>query len=272
MSTECSGQRIALSVEYNGAAYSGWQAQRDPHQPTVQETLESAIAGVADHSITTVCAGRTDTGVHGCAQVVHFETSSERPLRAWTLGVNAKLPADVSVRWAHLVSDDFHARFSATYRRYRYVILNREQRSANAAGAAVVVRRSLNVERMHSEAQALVGEHDFSSFRAAGCQSRTPWRRVEAISVKRCADLIVIDIQANAFVHHMVRNIAGSLIAVGDDSKADGWISALLAMRDRREAAATAPAHGLYLVDVGYPERFGLPRFSIGPWFLGLMS
>ena len=261
-------RRIALGVEYQGTAYAGWQAQRAATVRTVQETLDGVLTGIAAEHITTVCAGRTDTGVHAAAQVVHFDTFAQREPRAWTLGVNSRLPADIAIRWAAEVPNHFHARFSALRRRYRYVILNRPLRTALAANSALLVRRQLDVERMHQAAQVLMGERDFSSFRAAGCQSRTPMRRVEAIAVCRVGDLVVIDITANAFVHHMVRNISGSLLAVGLGERDSDWLAWLLEARDRRLAAATAPAHGLYLVAVDYPEEFSIPLADTGPWFL----
>lgn len=259
MRSETPRRRIALGLEYHGGGYAGWQAQHDPRLPTIQAALERALGRVAARPVTTVCAGRTDAGVHAGAQVVHFDTDAQRPLRAWVLGTNAWLPRDISVQWARVVPDDFHARFSAEYRRYRYLILSRPQRPALLAGAVCHERRTLDEGQMHTAAQALLGERDFSAFRAAGCQSRTPMRRVERIAVERHGELIVIDIRANAFLLHMVRNIAGSLLAIGRGERAPGWMEELLAGGDRTRAGVTAPAQGLYLVEVGYAARWGLP-------------
>lgn len=261
--------RIALAVEYDGSAFFGWQKQLNPALPTVQQTLEQAIARVAGHPVQLACAGRTDAGVHGCAQVVHFDTSADRPLRAWTLGVNAHLPASVAVRWAQPVSVAFHARHSALSRSYRYLILNRRQRPGLLATGLSWQGRPLNAPAMHRAGQALLGERDFSAFRAAGCQSGTPMRRVMALSVYRRGELVVLDITANAFLLHMVRNIAGTLMAVGRGEQAEGWPADLLAAGDRCRAAPTAAPNGLYLVRVDYPAAFGLPVLPEGPDFLG---
>lgn len=269
MSGTTERRRVALGIEYHGGAYAGWQAQRSPALPTVQETLEAALSRVADHPVATVCAGRTDAGVHASAQVVHFDTHAVRPLRAWVMGANSLLPADVAVQWAREVGPDFHARFSATYRRYRYLVLNRAQRTALAAGSACLERRPLDAARMHEAAQCLLGERDFSAFRGAGCQSRTPMRRLDRIAVERAGDLLTIEVEANAFLLHMVRNIAGSLLAVGTGERAPEWLGGVMASRDRTLAAATAPAAGLYLVDVGYDARWALPAPPAGPWFAG---
>ncbi len=261
--------RIALGVEYHGGSFAGWQAQRTAGLLTVQETLESALERVAAHPVTTTCAGRTDAGVHATGQVVHFDTDAERPLRAWVLGANAVLPRGVSVQWARVVAAAFHARFSAECRRYRYLILTRSQRPALLAGTVCHERRALDVDRMHEAAQSLLGERDFSAFRAAGCQSRTPMRRIERIRVERERDLVVIDVTANAFLLHMVRNIAGSLLAIGRGDRPVDWLAEVLAGRDRRHAGITAPAHGLYLVEVGYAAHWGLPPPVQSPLLVG---
>ncbi len=267
MSGTTQSRRVALGIEYHGGAYAGWQAQRSPGVPTVQEALEAALSRVADHPVATVCAGRTDAGVHASAQVVHFDTRAARPMRAWVMGVNSLLPADVAVQWAREVGPDFHARFSARYRRYRYLVLTRAQRSALAAGSACLERRPVDAPRMHEAAQCLLGERDFSAFRGAGCQSRTPMRRLERVAVSRAGDLLTIEVEANAFLLHMVRNIAGSLLAVGTGERSAQWLAEVMASRDRTLAAATAPARGLYLVDVGYDACWGLPGPPAGPWF-----
>lgn len=259
MTHEVPRRRIALGIEYHGGRYAGWQSQSDPVLPTIQATLEEALGRVAAQPVRTVCAGRTDAGVHASAQVVHFDVTVQRPLRAWVLGANAWLPPDISVQWARHMPDGFHARFSAEYRRYRYLILSRPQRPALLAGAVCHERRRLDEQRMHEAAQSLLGERDFSAFRAAGCQSRTPMRRIERISVERHGDLLAIDVQANAFLLHMVRNIAGSLLAIGRGERPVTWLGELLAGRDRTRAGITAPATGLYLVEVGYATHWDIP-------------
>ncbi|MBU2880917.1 tRNA pseudouridine(38-40) synthase TruA [Psychrosphaera sp. B3R10] len=258
--------RIALGVEYDGAKFCGWQRQNDVE--TVQEVLEAALSKVANHKVNVFCAGRTDTGVHGTGQVVHFETDSVRGERGWTLGVNTNLPDAVAVRWMKVVPDDFHARFSATARRYRYIIYNGKLRPGILNHGLSHYHMPLDEKKMHIAAQALLGENDFSSFRASQCQSKSPVRFMHFIKVTRHNEFIVIDIKANAFVHHMVRNIAGSLIAVGRGDKPIEWVGELLAVKDRRQAGETAKPNGLYLIEVEYPEIFDLPKSSAGPLFL----
>ena len=262
------GSRLALAVQYDGREFNGWQQQRSPAMPSVQDALEMALSSVADEAVTVQCAGRTDSGVHASHQVVHFDAPVDRPETAWTLGVNSQLPDTVAVKWVAQVPDDFNARFSATARRYRYVILNSAQRPAHLTAGVTWVASRLNDVAMHDAAQALLGERDFSAFRAAGCQSRTAMRNVHHARVGRVGELVVLDIQANAFLHHMVRNIAGSLIQVGLGQQSNDWLAGLLETRDRSLAAATAPAAGLYLVDVHDPDRFGLPEEVPGPFFL----
>jgi tRNA pseudouridine38-40 synthase len=249
--------RIAVGIEYDGAAYAGWQVQ--PGQRTLQGELEAALTRIADSPVSLVVAGRTDAGVHASAQVAHFDTSARRTSRAWVSGANSALACDVSLSWAATVPAHFHARYSAEARCYRYLICNRPARPALAAKRATWVYRVLDAPRMHLAAQGLVGEHDFSAFRAAGCQSRSPVRRVDAISVERRGEWVVVDITANAFLHHMARNIAGLLIAIGQGERPPGEAAAILASRDRGQAPATAAAHGLYLAGIRYPAAFGLP-------------
>jgi tRNA pseudouridine38-40 synthase len=235
----------------------------------VQEQLEIGLGEVATTSVRVHCAGRTDTGVHGFGQIIHFDAPVQRSSKAWVMGGNANLPVDIRIHWAVPVVAEFHARFSALARRYRYVIANTPVRPALLFGQVSWQRRPLNEQAMHAAAQCLLGERDFSAFRAAGCQSKTPMRNVSSIDVSRRGDLIVVDIKANAFLHHMVRNIAGSLMAVGVGRKDVGWIDQLMAGRDRCAAAETAPPHGLYLVEVDYPAHYGLPRTPYGPLLLG---
>jgi len=259
--------RVALVFEYDGRNFHGWQLQKSGVR-SVEAELTRAVSRVANHEVDLVCAGRTDAGVHASYQIAHFDTPSVRNLRSWVMGINTALPDDISVHWAGNGIGDFHARFSATYRRYRYVIYNHSVRPGIQRGQVSWTFRPLDAERMHVAAEALAGEHDFSSFRAAGCQSRTPVRFLERIAVTRKRDFVVIDVQANAFLHHMVRNIAGALMAVGSGKQRPEWIREILVARDRTAAGVTAPPHGLYLVDVGYPEEFGVPAAECGPGFL----
>jgi len=263
------GDRVALAVSYDGSAYSGWQSQRKPNVATVQDELEKTLALIANQPVRVQCAGRTDAGVHASEQIVHFDSPVDRPERAYVMGVNTNLPANIAVHWARVVDPSFNARFSATARRYRYIILNTPARPAILGSGLTWVNKPLEPAVMHRAAQALLGEQDFTSYRASSCQSRTPMRNVHRVDVSRRGDLIVIDIEANAFLHHMVRNIAGVLIDIGAGSKAQQWAGELLAARDRRQGAATASPHGLYLVHVSYPDNFGLPRSDPGPHFLG---
>lgn len=258
--------KIALGVEYDGSHYYGWQRQNEVR--SVQERLERALSQVANEPISVFCAGRTDAGVHATGQVVHFETTAHRKDAAWTMGVNTHLPSDIAVRWVKNVSNDFHARFSATARRYRYVIFNHRYRPAILSAGVTHFHYPLDAERMHQAAQCLLGENDFTSFRAVQCQSRTPWRNVKHVKVSRYGDYVVVDIKANAFVHHMVRNIVGSLLEIGCGHQDVTWMAELLALKDRTKAAATAKANGLYLVAVDYPESFELPKPAMGPLFL----
>ncbi len=259
--------KIALGIEYNGTHYFGWQ--RQANVTSVQEKLESAVSFVANEFCQIYCAGRTDSGVHATGQVVHFDTKVIRSEKAWTFGLNANLPADIAVRWAKVVSEDFHARFSATARRYRYLIYNHPLRSALFPTGVTHHHVALDHRLMHQAGQYLLGEHDFSSFRAAQCQSNTPWRNIHHLHVFRQANYIIVDIQANAFVHHMVRNIVGSLLEIGSGKQSIEWMDWLLTQKDRTLAAPTAKPDGLYLVEVKYPNHFNLPKNPLGPLFLG---
>ncbi|MEK8088295.1 tRNA pseudouridine(38-40) synthase TruA [Thermithiobacillus plumbiphilus] len=256
--------RIAIGVEYDGSAFCGWQRQHG--QPSVQAAVEAALSRVANEPIEVVVAGRTDTGVHGIGQVAHFDSSALRSEYAWVRGANAALPAAVSLRWALPVPDDFNARFSATGRAYRYLILNRPERPALRRHFVSWIYTPLDADLMQAAAGHLIGRHDFSAFRASSCQARHPVRELRRLQVTRMGDLIALDVEANAFLHHMVRNLAGVLIAVGSGQQAPGWAAEVLESRDRRLAGVTAPPAGLYLTHVSYPERFGLPQLLAEPW------
>lgn len=249
--------RIAMGVEYDGSSFHGWQIQ--DNADTVQSGLEQAISTVADHPVRVHCAGRTDAGVHGVGQVIHFDTTALRPPRSWILGTNVNLPEQINVTWAKQVPESFHARFSARSRRYRYLILNRMTRSAIWRDRAVWVHRPLDAVRMQQAARHLIGTHDFSSYRALGCQAKSPVRTVTHLLVERENERITIDVTADGFLHHMVRNIAGVLIAVGRGDRPIDWSREVLEYRDRTLGGVTAPPQGLYLLDVGYPEEFDLP-------------
>lgn len=249
--------RIALGIEYDGSHYCGWQYQ--DHSPSVQEKVEQALSKVAAHPVRVSCAGRTDTGVHALGQVVHFDTEAERELHAWVLGGNANLPEDISVLWAKAVPMDFHARFSAMRRRYRYVIFNRPVRPAILSGRVSWEYRPLQLQAMQAAAKYLVGEHDFSSYRALACQAKSPQRILYHLDVSRQGDLLFLDLEANGFLHHMVRNIAGVLMKIGAGEAAPDWAREVLELRDRTQGGVTASPHGLYFVTAYYPEHFSIP-------------
>lgn len=257
--------KIAACIEYKGTAYCGWQRQQ--HAPSVQEEVEKALSKIANTPIAIRCAGRTDTGVHGIGQVIHFETNVERNPQGWLRGTNTHLPYDITLRWLRPINEDFHARFSALSRHYRYIILNRDSRSALLHQQVYWHRPKLDAEKMQSAAQALLGKHDFTSFRATACQAPHPNRDVQKIDIKREGDFIYIDIQANAFLHHMVRNIVGSLLVIGQNKQNTDWLAELLKQKNRALAAATAPACGLYFIAVDYPEKFKLDIPLILPHF-----
>jgi tRNA pseudouridine38-40 synthase len=242
--------RIVLSTEYSGTHYHGWQKQHG--LVTIQGTLENALSKVANHTINVVCAGRTDVGVHALQQIIHFDTEANRKLDAWVLGVNSNLPPDIRVNSAQLVSDTFHARFSAIARRYRYIIYNHNVRPALYHNLVAWYINPLNANLMQEAAQYLIGEHDFSSFRSCDCQSKSPMRNVHAIKIQRKNKLVIIDIKANAFLQHMVRNIAGLLMAIGQGAYKPLWAQEVLKSCNRRVAAKTASASGLYLAKVYY--------------------
>lgn len=254
------GQRVALRVEYDGSVFAGWQRQSaEQNVATVQATLEHALTQIANRSVAVSCAGRTDAGVHAVAQWVHFDAPTERSLKAWLVGGNAHLPSTIRITAAVPVAQDFHARFSAVSRTYDYVINNSAIQSALLSKRVLAWREHLDESAMHASLQRILGEQDFSAFRAASCQSLSPMRLMVEAGVKRRGDFLRVRLVANAFLHHMVRNIVGSLLRVGSGKAPESWLEELLASRDRSLAGATAPPHGLYLSDVSYPSRFAIP-------------
>ena len=249
--------RIALGLEYDGVPFHGWQAQADASG--AQDAVERALAGIAGAAVSVVAAGRTDAGVHATMQIAHFDTDALRPDTAWVRGTNALLPAAIAVRWALPVDDGFHARFAATGRHYTYLLLDRPVRPALLSGKVGWYHLPLSLEAMRNGAAALLGKHDFSAFRAAECQAKTPIRLLDKLDISRDADMIRFDFHADGFLHHMVRNIVGSLVYVGNARHPPGWIAELLLARDRARAAPTFPAAGLYLTGIDYPSRWNLP-------------
>jgi len=253
--------RLVLGIEYDGSNFSGWQRQNN--QRSVQQAVEQALSRVANHPVIVQCAGRTDSGVHALEQVVHFDVTIERELHAWILGGNSNLPDDVRITWVKEAVGDFHARYSAIARFYRYIILNRPIKSALLREQVTWCHAPLDVEKMHEAAQHLIGKHDFSSFRAQGCQSKSPFRAMHFIDVYRQGDNVIIDISANAFLHHMVRNIAGVLMAIGSEKQPVAWTQELLDVKSRKLGGITAPPDGLYLGAVCYPEHYGISKHPI---------
>ncbi|MDX1403925.1 MAG: tRNA pseudouridine(38-40) synthase TruA [Woeseiaceae bacterium] len=249
--------RVAIGIEYDGTAYNGWQ--RQDTGTGVQTPVEQAVSSVANEAVELVCAGRTDAGVHASGQVAHFDTGAERSRRNWLLGINSELPADINASWVSFVDDDFHARFSATSRSYRYLILNRAVRSALHRNRAWWIFEPLDEQAMLDAAGCLVGEHDFSAFRAAGCQASTPVRTIEQLDIVREGEWLRIEVSANAFLQHMVRNITGVLVAIGKGEQPSSWAKDVLLSRDRKQGGVAAPAHGLTLIAVNYPEKYKLP-------------
>jgi len=255
--SEAGARRVAAIVEYDGTEYAGWQSQ--DHASSIQDAVQAAVSFVAGHPVTVICAGRTDSGVHATGQVIHFDTRSLRTPRAWVLGANTKLSPAIALQWAGEVSIGFHARHKAVRRTYRYCILNRSARSALQRTRTAWIHRPLDADAMQSAAQALIGEHDFCAFRSIECQSKTTVRRVERIEVRREGDYVWLEITANAYLHHMVRNIVGTLLDVQREADPQGAMTGILAGANRRFAGATAPAAGLYLWRVDYPANFGIP-------------
>jgi tRNA pseudouridine38-40 synthase len=249
--------RYAIGLEYDGSEFLGWQIQRQ--EPTVQGCVERALARVADHEVRVTASGRTDTGVHAVGQVAHFDSQADRTKRQWLLGANSNLPAGVSVLWIRSVDSSFHARFSAFARTYRYLVLNRWIRPALDASRMSWCREPLDAAKMHAAARVLRGEHDFASFRASNCQARHAVREIQEIAVQRSGDIVSLDVTANGFLYHMVRNIAGCLLKVGVGESDVGWVRQVLDARDRSVAAPTAPPEGLYFVGARYPAEYRLP-------------
>lgn len=263
---ESGAPRLALGVEYDGSAFRGWQTQQAGVR-SVQACVETALSRVANQALQVVCAGRTDAGVHGLAQVVHCETAVQRSERAWVMGTNTYLPDDVRIVWARYVAADFHARFSAYGRAYRYLIFNHPlHRSALWRQRAHWHYHPLDEQRMQQAAHSLLGEHDFSAFRAAECQSRTPMRELRRLQVTRNGEWLCIEAEANAFLHHMVRNLVGVLLAIGEGRREPEWARRVLESRDRRQAGVTAPADGLYLTRVDYPASYAIPQVILPSW------
>ena len=254
-------QRLAMGVTYRGSHYFGWQKQKQD-LPTVQAAVESALSFVADQPVDIVCAGRTDRGVHASAQVIHFDTDVVRSDRAWILGANTNCPSDIRIAWVRPVAADFHARFSAIQRRYRYLIYNHPIRSALFHDFLTWEPRPLCVTAMQAAADSLLGKHDFSAFRGAGCQARTAIRHITELTLSRENDMIVLTVTADAFLLHMVRNIVGTLLQVGRKEYPPEHVATVLASVDRRHAGPTAPANGLQLCDVRYADKWQLPEFA----------
>jgi tRNA pseudouridine38-40 synthase len=258
-------QRIALCLEYEGSRFRGWQRQSTV--ASVQEAVEKALSSVANHPITVICAGRTDAGVHATGQIIHFDSSTERDTRAWVWGGNAFLPPEVKIAWAKYVPSEFDARRSALQRRYSYLIYNGRIRPSLLRKQVSWYYKKLNCECMRKAAQYWIGEHDFSSFRAAECQSKSPVRQMMEIQIRQINEFIIVDLTANAFLHHMVRNMMGVLMEIGSGVKSPDWAQEVLLARDRRKASITASPNGLYLVAVDYPAEFDLPVNETKPWF-----
>ena len=250
--------RIALGVEYDGRPYSGWQSQAEGL--TVQDALQDALSRIAAERIGVIAAGRTDTGVHALEQVVHFESAALRPLSAWVRGVNALLPESIAVRWAHPVPQEFHARFSAHGRSYRYLLLDQAVRSAIYKGRAGWFHAPLDIVAMQAAAACLLGEHDFSAFRASQCQAKSPVKNLQQLEIRRCGNMLVFDLSANAFLHHMVRNIVGCLVYVGKGKYTADWLADVLEQKMRSLAAPTFAPDGLYLRRIRYEDKWNLPQ------------
>lgn len=262
-------RRYAAVVEYNGSYFHGWQKQKHHNEPTIQAALEAAISHVANHSVDISCAGRTDAGVHATRQVIHFDSHAERSNYSWLMGVNTNLPAGVALQWVDEVDAQFHARYKARARRYRYLINNSPAKSALQHDQLTWWRYPLDADKMHQAAQYLLGEHDFSAFRAKDCQAKSPIKTMHRIAVKRWQNLILLELEASAFLYHMVRNIVGVLLPIGEGQQPVEWMDSVLKTKDRKQAGVTAPGQGLYFVGVDYPEPFQhIPCGPYGPALL----
>lgn len=253
--------RIVFGIEYNGQGFCGWQ--RQANRSSIQEAIEKAASKVANETVSIVCAGRTDAGVHAYQQVAHFDSLADRKLFSWRMGCNSELPKSIRIVWAQLQNKSFHARYSAIARYYKYIILNRPTHSAHFHGLMTWCYKPLDVDRMLQGAKFLIGEHDFSSFRSRACQSKSPYRRLYHIGIRRDEDRIVIDVVGNAFLHHMVRNIVGVLMEIGFGDRPAKWAQQVLMARDRTVAGITAPPDGLYLSGIHYPEHFNIPSHAM---------
>jgi len=262
-------KRLALGIEYDGSTYHGWQ--RQTHAASVQESLEKTLSEVADHPIEVICAGRTDTGVHATSQVVHFDYKKPRPESAWLRGANSLLPQSISIRYAKSISDDFHARFSALSRSYLYVIDNHSIKPAIMGHGLTWIKGKLDADKMNIAAKHFIGEQDFTSFRSSRCQSKNANRNIHSLTCTRYDDYLVIEVTANAFLHHMVRNIVGTLIEIGDGRRSSDWVREIIDVKNRCSAGVTAPANGLYFVAVEYPEHYNLPSKKRAPLFLEML-
>lgn len=260
--------RYALCVEYSGANYRGWQIQREGDVPSVQATVEKALSRIANAEVHVICAGRTDARVNATYQIIHFDSPVERDERAWVLGTNTNMPDDIAIQWAKRVPDSFHARFSALERRYRYLIYSHPVKPGLMPQGVTWTYKTMDIERMQEAARYLVGSHDFTSYRAVGCQAHSPVRDVRQLDIYQAGKLVVIDVRANAFLHHMIRNFAGVLMKIGCGEAEPIWAKEVLDARDRRQGGVTAPPFGLYFVDAIYPEEFELPKSEIGPYFI----
>lgn len=262
-------QRYAIGIEFCGTHFRGWQTQQ-PGVSSVQETIEKTLSKIANHPVIVHAAGRTDAGVHASNMVAHFDTTAIRPERGWLMGANTLLPKDIAIRWIQPMENDFHARFKACARRYRYVIYNHAYRPALLFGQVTHVYQTLDVDKMKQAVDKLVGTHDFSSFRAAACQSNQPVRHVSHARLFQHGNFLVLDIQADGFLHHMVRNIVGTLLEIGRGEHSVEWIDHLFEVKERAQAGITAPPDGLYFIQAYYPEQFKLPAVNLGPDWLNL--
>lgn len=259
--------RYAACVQYDGTPYHGWQRLKSG-LPSVQQTVEEALSKVANHPVAVVCAGRTDAGVHGANMIIHFDSDAKRTGRNWMMGANTNLPDTVSIAWVTPVAPNFHARFEARWRRYRYVILTDVVRPAHLPKGVTWTHKQLDPVRMQAAAQHLIGEHDFTSYRAVQCQAHSPVREITRLDVIQTGNYIVLDVQGNGFLHHMIRNIAGVLMSIGAGKREPEWAREVLDARDRTAGDITAKPHGLYFVGAGYDAEFKLPQRPLGPWFL----